>query len=113
MKLRTHVVVRDPSTLLPVTFGPDDDVPEWAVALITMPGVWEGDEPNESADVTAGPTSNDMLALMTGASESSTRDELLFIANGLQLVAGEHFPTDASDAVILAAIRHRAEELRS
>jgi hypothetical protein len=39
-QLAAHVVVTDPATGSPVTLGPNDDVPEWAAALITNPAAW-------------------------------------------------------------------------
>lgn len=50
-KLLAYVTVRD-SALLSHTFGPDDDVPDWAAAQITNEAVWEGhaDEAQQDDD---------------------------------------------------------------
>lgn len=52
-KLTTHVhvVERDDkgNTTRAQTFGPSDDVPDWAVAAITNPDVWDGDPPSRTA----------------------------------------------------------------
>lgn len=46
-KLRTHVHVTDDSGAVHV-FGPADEVPEWAQALITNPKAWQ-DPPTPAA----------------------------------------------------------------
>lgn len=43
-KLNQYVTVSDPDTGQSATFGPGDDVPEWAEQRITVEGVWEGDD---------------------------------------------------------------------
>lgn len=48
-KLNRHVTVSDPETGQSATFGPEDEVPEWAEERITAEGVWEGDEAQTSA----------------------------------------------------------------
>lgn len=47
-KLRTFVCVDGPHG--PAQFGPDSELPDWAVALITNPAAWDGDpEPEVKA----------------------------------------------------------------
>jgi len=42
-QLAAHVILRDPDSGRVVAFGPEDDVPAWAVELITNPDVWADD----------------------------------------------------------------------
>jgi len=44
-KLNTYVHVTRPDGGPPVRFGPDDQVPDWAIEQISNPDVWEGDQP--------------------------------------------------------------------
>lgn len=56
-RLAGYVTVRD-ADLKSVTYGPNDDVPEWATHLITHTAAWAQDAPRrDSADqeVTAHP----------------------------------------------------------
>lgn len=114
-KLRTHVMVHDPATLRPTTFGPEDEVPDWAIPLITVPGVWEDEDVirvTVGGNDGAGPSTADMLAAMVNVSDDLTREQLLDVAKRMGLKPGEHFNKTANKDTILAAIRHRGEELR-
>jgi hypothetical protein len=46
-KLATHVHVNDEHGVSHV-FGPDDELPAWAVEAITNPKAWAGDEPAQA-----------------------------------------------------------------
>lgn len=46
-KLATHVHVNDEHGVTRV-FGPDDELPAWAVEAITNPKAWAGDEPAQA-----------------------------------------------------------------
>lgn len=43
-KLNTHVTVHD-ENYAPHTFGPADELPDWAARKITNPNVWDGNAP--------------------------------------------------------------------
>lgn len=45
-RLASYVNVTDPETGAAATFGPDDEVPEWAEKVITNPKAWAADEPS-------------------------------------------------------------------
>lgn len=54
-RLASHVVVRDDNDEAH-TFGPDDEVPGWAVTRITNAKAWEGGEvPTTASSSTDGP----------------------------------------------------------
>ena len=113
-RLRVHVLVHEPVTMTPHTFGPDDEdpVPDWAVPLILRDDVWEGTEPT-SVDVdNPGDGMWAWIAQASGMSaEDYTRPELIEYAERLGLEIGTHFNKSADKAVILQAIKHRAEEM--
>lgn len=44
-RLASYVNVTDPETGAAATFGPDDELPEWAEKVITNPKAWEAAEP--------------------------------------------------------------------
>lgn len=56
-KLTSYVYVNDPDGAT-VAFGPDDTVPDWALAAITNPKAWTDTAPDVSDD-TAGETADD------------------------------------------------------
>lgn len=56
-KLKSYVTVANPETPgQPETFGPDDDLPDWARDEITNPDVWEDSEEEEDAGPVPGPS---------------------------------------------------------
>ena len=45
-RLASYVNVTDPETGAAATFGPDDELPEWAETVITNPKAWAAAEPS-------------------------------------------------------------------
>lgn len=53
VRLVANVILRDPVTGRPVTFGPDsEDVPKWARDTITNPGAWGLSQPRRTGPAT-------------------------------------------------------------
>lgn len=54
-RVRAQVVLLDPSSNTPVSFGPGDTLPGWAVPLVTNPRVLEEESTTEEESAPAGP----------------------------------------------------------
>lgn len=54
-RVRAQVVLLDPSSNTPVSFGPGDTLPGWAEPLVTNPRVLEQESDTEEVPVEAGP----------------------------------------------------------
>ena len=50
-RLASYVNVTDPETGAAATFGPDDELPEWAETVITNPKAWAAAEPTPEASL--------------------------------------------------------------
>gem|GEM_PF-5998759 len=59
---------------LPVVFGPEDEVPDWAVKAITNPSVW-ADEPAEAPAVVAEAKGEPTVEANADAEAADTADD--------------------------------------
>lgn len=102
-RLARTVIVRD-DVGTAVAFGPKDDVPEWAVPLITNPRAWVGGDPPELEQlVRCGATADEVTALLA-VWDVLPEDERLAIVD-------DHEPQrDSEIREQLAAIRAEVAE---
>lgn len=100
-RLRTFVHVHDDAGRTAV-FGPADEVPEWAAALIVNPKAW-ADEPAPVAEPTGPATGGTAEPPKSGRGSSREAWAVYAQARGLEV------PDDASREEIVAAVEHARE----
>lgn len=92
-QLVRHVSVRNPETSYVYSFGPGDDVPEWAAELITNPDNWS--QPDTSTPLNEPPRT----------SAHARRDDWAAYATSLGIMVRDDWKRDD----IIAAVDHRTK----
>lgn len=97
-ELIAHTIVRDERGMFH-QFGPGDDVPRWAAALIKNPGLWSDGEPAHEA-VEEPPVEAQRLPIPPKGGPAATREAWIAYAKDNGFEADD----DASRKDIIAAL---------
>lgn len=84
-RLASYVHVLNPDTDATESFGPDDQVPDWAARLITNPKAWAGGQPPELEPKSKVPTRRQGAKVWAGyakdngvdVAEDAERDDII------------------------------------
>lgn len=95
-QLTGYTTVTNPETNAEHTYGPDDEVPDWAKELITNPSAWL------FIDEDSGET-----ATVDDAIDKMSRDKIIEALGDMGMVPGEDFPVSATKTRLAEIFRER------